>query len=191
MGKITTSDFQKGMFIIYKNEPHQIVDLQFVNPGKGSAFVRTKLKNVDTGRVQEFTYKSGESAEEVSINVREMQYLYKQENDLVFMDNNSYEQLNLPKEKAGNFVNFIKEGDTYQVLIHDSEAIGMRFPKKVVLKVTEADDSAARGNTVMGAKKSVKVETGVEVMTPLFIKSGDTISIDPETGEYIERVSMK
>lgn len=191
MTKVTTSDFQKGMFIEYKNEPHQITELQFVNPGKGSAFVRTKLKSLNTGRVQEFTYKSGESAEEVSINVREMQYLYKQEPDLIFMDNSSYEQYNLPKEKTGNFYNFMKEGETYQLLILDGQAVGMRYPKKVVLKVTEADDAVAKGNTVMGAKKPVKVETGVEVLAPLFIKVGDLISVDPSSGEYIERVSMK
>lgn len=189
MGKITTADFQKGMFIEYKGEPHQIVGLEFVNPGKGSAFVRTKLKNVKTGKVVEFTYKSGESVEEIPIEVHEMQYLYKEMDKYVFMNNRSFEQFKLSKDILGNFSEFIKEGTTYQILIHSGEAMGMRFPKKVRLLVIEAEEGA-KGNTVMGAKKIVTVETGAEITVPLFIKKGDLIVIDPETGEYVSRESM-
>jgi elongation factor P len=190
MSKITTADFQKGMFIEFKNEPHQIIEFQHVNPGKGSAFVRTKLKAVKTGKVQEFTYKSGEDAEEVPINVREMQYLYKTDTDCVFMDNQSYEQLSLKKELAGNYVNFLKEGDTYQILVfNEVEPLGMRFPKKVRLLVTEAEDAVA-GDTATSARKPVTVETGVQINVPLFIKKGDTIAIDPDTSAYLERVSQ-
>jgi elongation factor P len=190
MSKVSTSDFQKGMFLDFKNEPHQITDLTFVNPGKGSAFVRVKLKALKSGKVQEFTYKSGESAEQIPIEVHEMQYLYKADQDFVFMDNESYEQIQMQKDIIGYFSNFIKEGEIYQVLVHEGEAMGMRYPKKVKLLVTEADDGA-KGNTVMGARKNVKVETGVEVSVPIFIKKGDVVSVDPETGEYLERFSMK
>lgn len=186
MGKITTADFQKGMFIEYKDEPHQIVGLEFVNPGKGSAFIRTRLKNVKTGRVQEFTYKSGEGALEIPIEVHEMQYLYKEMDKYVFMNNRTYEQLSLLKDILGTFANFIKEGEIYQILIHNGEALGMRFPKKVRLQVTDAEEGA-KGNTVMGAKKLVTVETGAQITVPLFIKKGDLIAIDPETGEYVSR----
>ncbi|MBI3379651.1 elongation factor P [Candidatus Gottesmanbacteria bacterium] len=189
MGKISTADFQKGMFIEYKDEPHQIVDLTFVNPGKGSAFVRTKLKSVKTGRVQEFTYKSGESAQELPVEVHEMQYLYKESDKYIFMNNRNYEQTSLSEGIIGNFSKFLKEGDTQQILIYEGKAIGMRFPKKVRLLVTEAEEGA-KGNTVMGAKKMVRVETGVELAVPLFIKKGDVVAIDPETGEYLQRESM-
>jgi len=189
MSKISTAEFQKGMFIEFKGEPHQIVEFQHVNPGKGSAFVRTKLKALKSGRVQEFTYKSGETVEEVPIYVREMQFLYKQNDQLIFMDQSSYEQISLAKALAGNFTNFMKDGEIYQVMIHGENAVGMRFPKKVRLKVIEAED-AVRGNTVSGARKSVTLETGVTVQVPLFIKTGDTIAIDPETSEYLERSSQ-
>src|SRR3989344_4070391 len=169
MSKISTADFVKGMFIEFKNEPHQIVEFQHVNPGKGSAFSRTKLKSLKTGNVAQFTYKSGETVEEIPINTREMQFLYKQGDFLIFMDPSTYEQTDLPKNLAGNFANFIKEGEIYQLLILEEKACGMRFPKKVRLKVIEAD-VGVKGNTVSGAKKSVKVETDVSVQAPLFIK---------------------
>lgn len=189
MSVISTASFQKGMFIEYKGEPHQIVGLEFVNPGKGSAFVRTKLKNVKTGRVSEFTYKSGESVQDLPIEVHEMQYLYKEVDKYVFMDNRNFEQTVLSADILGNFVKFIKEGTTYQILLYNGEALGMRFPKKVRLLVTGAEEGA-KGNTVMGAKKIVIVETDSEVAVPLFIKKGDLIAIDPETGEYLQRESM-
>ncbi len=189
MSVISTADFQKGMFIEYKAEPHQIVGLEFVNPGKGSAFVRTKLKNVKTGRVQEFTYKSGESAHEIPIEVHEMQYLYKEMDKYVFMNNRNFEQSTLSADLLGNFSNFIKEGITYQILIHDGQALGLRTPKKVRLLVTEAEEGA-KGNTVSGAKKLVTVETGTQITVPLFIKKGDLIAIDAESGQYVARESQ-
>lgn len=188
MAKISTSDFQKGIFIEFKGEPYQIVEFQFVNPGKGSAFLRTKMKNVKTGKVLEFTYKSGESVEQVPIETREMQYLYKSGEESVFMDKFTYEQIPMPVDLLGDYSKYIKEGDTYQILLHEGKAFGIRFPKKVRLKVTEAED-ADRGNTVAGAKKLVSVETGTQIAVPLFIKDGDIIVIDPETGEYVSRES--
>lgn len=189
MSKVSTSDFTKGMFILFRDEPHQIVDLTFVNPGKGSAFVRTKLKSIKTGNVNEFTYKSGEMAQEYPVFTQEMQYLYKQGEEYIFMDPSSYEQMGLAATLAGDFAQFFKEGDTYQILVHDNAAIGMRTPKKVRLKVISAED-AVKGSTVSGAKKMVTLETGATVAVPLFIKEGDTIAIDPENGQYIERVGQ-
>ena len=186
MSAITTSDFTKSTFIEFKGEPHQIVEFQHVNPGKGSAFVRTKLKSLKTGKVQEFTYKSGESVMEVPIATREMQYLYKENDNYVFMDNTSYEQFNIPAAMLGTYVHYLKPNDVYQVLINSEEAVGLRFPKKVRLKVTEATEGA-KGNTVSGATKTVIVETGAVITVPLFIKEGETIAIDPETGTYLER----
>lgn len=190
MSNISTGDFQKGIFVEWKGEPHQIVDFQFVNPGKGSAFVRTKLKNFKTGKVQEFTFKSGETLPEVPINVREMQFLYKQADKCIFMDKSTYDQVELASEIIGTLAHYLKEGDIQQIYIHEGQAVGIRIPKKVRLKVIEAED-AVKGNTVSGAKKMVKVETGAQVAVPLFIKAGDVIALDPESGEYIERESQK
>jgi elongation factor P len=186
MGTISTADFTKSTFVEFKGEPHQIVEFQHVNPGKGSAFVRTRLKSLKTGKVQEFTYKSGESVTEVSIATREMQYLYKENDNYVFMDNTSYEQYNIPAAMLGIYVNYLKPNDVYQILVTGEDAVGLRFPKKVRLTVTEATEGA-KGNTVSGATKTVIVETGAVVTVPLFIREGETIAIDPETGTYLER----
>lgn len=186
MGKITTAQFKKGGYIEFKSEPHQIVEFQHVNPGKGSAFVRTKLKAVKSGRVQEFTYKAGESVEEIPVETHEMQYLYEEGDSYIFMDNFSYEQLGVDKNLIGDFYKYMRANDTYQVLVYGEKAIGVRLPKKVRLKVTEADEGA-KGNTATGATKTVVVETGAVVTVPLFIKTGDEIAIDPETNSYLER----
>ncbi len=186
MGTITTAQFAKGMFVEFKGEPHQIVEFQHVNPGKGSAFVRTRLKSLKTGKVQDFTYKSGESVVEVPINTREMQYLYKEGEGYVFMDNYTYEQYTISAGLLGDYVKFLKPNDTYQILVNGETAVGIRFPKKVRLQVVEAEEGA-RGNTVSGATKTVVVETGAVVTVPLFIKQGETIAIDPESGTYLER----
>ncbi len=186
MGTISTADFRKGIFIEFKDETHQIVEFQHVNPGKGSAFVRTRLKSLKTGRVQEFTYKSGENVTEIPVETHEMQYLYKEGEAFIFMDNRSYEQFSLTEAVLGDYTLYLKPNDIYQVLIQGEEAVGIKFPKKVRLTVTEADEGA-RGDTVSGATKVVTIETGAKVNVPLFIKMGDVIAIDPETGAYIER----
>jgi len=186
MSVISTANFKKGIFITFKDEPHQIVEFQHVNPGKGSAFVRTRLKSLKTGKVQEFTYKSGESVEELPVETHEMQYLYPEGDGYVFMDNFTYDQVTVPGALIGDFVKYLKPNDTYQILIHEEDAVGVRLPKKVRLLVKEATDGA-RGNTVSGATKTVVVETGAIVTVPLFIKEGEMIAIDPETGSYVER----
>lgn len=186
MASITTADFKKGMFIVFKDEPHAIVEFQHVNPGKGSAFVRTRLKSLKTGRVQEFTYKSGESAEELAVLTREMQYLYHDGENYLFMDNATFEQYEVSGSLLGTFVDYLKPNETYQIMILEDKAVGVRLPKKVRLLVTEAED-AAKGDTVGGAMKYVTVETGARVQAPLFIKTGEIIAVDPESGTYIER----
>lgn len=186
MSNITTADFSKGMFIEFKSEPCQITELTFVNPGKGSAFVRTRLKSLKTGKVQEFTFKSGEGAVEVPVATREMQYLYKEGESYMFMDNFSYEQYGISQAMLGDYIHYLKPNDTYQILINGEEPVGIRFPKKVHLKVTEGDEGA-KGNTVSGATKTVVVETGAVITVPLFIKVGEMIAIDPESGAYLER----
>ncbi|MFZ5845632.1 MAG: elongation factor P [Patescibacteria group bacterium] len=186
MSTITTAQFRKGIFIRFRGEPHQIVEFQHVNPGKGSAFVRTKLKSLKTGKALEFTFKSGESVEEIPVETHEMQYLYQEGEKYVFMDNYSFEQYALSAALLGDFVRYLKPNDTYQILIQGEEAVGVRFPKKIRLRVTEAEEGV-RGDTATGATKVVTVETGARVTVPLFIKEGDLIALDPETGEYLER----
>lgn len=186
MSTITTADFRKGMFVEFKGEPHAIVEFQHVNPGKGSAFVRTKLKALKTGKVAEYTYKAGESVTEVPVETREMQYLYKEGDNYVFMDNTNFEQYSVAEALLGSYVKYLKPNDTYQVLARDEAVVGIRFPKKVRLSVIEADEGT-KGNTAMAATKTVIVETGAKITVPLFIKQGDTIAIDPETGSYLER----
>jgi elongation factor P len=186
MPTITTADFKRNIFIEFKGDTHQIVEFQHVNPGKGSAFVRTRLKSLKTGKVQDFTYKSGEQVTEVPVETHEMQYLYKEDDKYMFMDNMTFEQYGVPEAMIGDFSLYLRENDTYQVLIHGDEAVGIRLPKKVRLKVVEATEGA-KGNTATGATKTVKVETGAVVTVPLFIKEGETIAIDPETNTYLER----
>lgn len=186
MATILTSDIKKGLCIMFRSAPCVVVDKTFVSPGKGSAFYRTKLKNIKTGNVVEFTFKSGEKLEEAPVEVVELQYLYKDGEALNFMNPRTYEQFSLPKEMANSFFSLMKEGENYQVYVLDNQAIALRPPLKVILKVTHAEEGA-KGNTVTGATKEVEVETGYKVLVPLFIKEGDLISINVESGGYVER----
>lgn len=186
MSTITTAQFRKGGVVEFKGEPHAIVEFTHVNPGKGSAFVRTRLKSLKTGKVQDFTYKSGETVIEIPVETHEAQYLYKEGMAYVFMDNFSYEQYQVSESVISDYLSYLKPNDTYQLLVHDDDVLGLRFPKKVRLLVTEASEGA-RGDSVAGAGKVVKVETGLSVTVPLFIKQGDMIAIDTETGQYLER----
>ena len=188
MSVISTSEFQKGNAIIFRDEPHLIVDLTFVNPGKGSAFSRTKLKNLKTGRVLEFTFKSGEKVEEAPVSIKEMQYLYNDGANYFFMNPSNFEQTSLKKDSIGNFSPFIKEGEVYQLYILEENAVALKPPLKVRLKVIEADE-AVKGNSVSGATKTVILETGAKTSVPLFIKKGEIIAINPETGQYSGRVN--
>lgn len=186
MPSTTTAQFRKGAVIEFKGEPHVIVAFTHVNPGKGSAFVRTRLKSLKTGRVQDFTYKSGETVTEIPVVTRPSQYLYREGSSYVFMDNVSYEQYHVGESVLSDYLMYLKPNDTYQLLVHGDTVLGVRFPKKVRLTVTRAEEGS-RGDTVSGASKVVEVETGLRVTVPLFIKEGDTIAIDTETGEYLER----
>lgn len=187
MSTIDTSYIKKGLAIIFRDAPHIVVEKTFVSPGKGSAFYRTKLKNIKTGAVIEFTFKSGEKLEEAPVEVKEYQYSYRDGEDLFFIDPRTYEQVVLTKDMAGDFFNLMKEGESYQLYMLDGQAIAIRPPLKVRLKVVRAEPGA-RGNTVTGATKEVELETGYKVLVPLFIKEGDTVSVNVESGEYVERV---
>lgn len=187
--QITTSEFRKGLYILFRDEPYQITDLEFVNPGKGSAFFRTKLRSLRTGRVIDYTFKSGESVEDFPIITTEMQYLYRDGDHLVFMDPQTFNQYTAEADVLGPIVDFLRENETYAVMLHDDEILGIRPPKRVVVTVAEAEP-AVKGNTASGLTKPVILDNGVTIIAPAFIERGDTIAVNPETREYIERVSV-
>lgn len=185
--KKTAGDLKKGDFIYHQNDIWQVQKTEFNFQGRGQATMRTRLKNVTSNKNVDNNYKTGDGVETVDVDVVEMQYLYKNTHELHFMNPRSYEQLSLPTSLVGHIADYLREGDKYWILMHDDKPLSMRPPASVRLKVTETE-SAVKGDTVSGAKKPAVLETGVTVMVPLFIKTGEVIVVNPETGEYSERV---
>ncbi len=183
----TTSEFRNGMVIRLEGELFTIVEFQHVKPGKGMGFVRTRLKNVRTGAVLDRTFRSGDQVEEVRLERREMQYLYRSDDLLHFMDTETYEQVSISADLAGDAVLFLKEGDTASVLMDGDTPVGVEVPYFVDLKVVDTEPGV-RGDTATGGSKPAKLETGLVVQVPLFVEEGDVIRIDTRTREYIERV---
>lgn len=186
--KINAGNIKKGDFIFYQNEIWQVQKAEFYSPGKGSALMRTKIKNAQSGKVIDFTFKSSEVVEKADIEVRELIYLYQDNDFLYFMDERSFEQFSLSRKIIGQLAYFLKENSKLYGLIFDDKLINIRPPMSVTLKV-EKTEEAIKGNTVSGAKKEAILETGVKIAVPLFIKTGDLITINPETGEYTGKVS--
>ncbi len=180
-------NLKKGDFIYYQSEIWQIQKAEFYSPGKGSALMKTRIKNVLSGKNIDYTFKSGESVETLNVESVEMQYLYKDANNLYFMDERTYNQYEILLSVVGTVANFLKEGSKHFVYLYNDKPLSVRPPLSVKLKVIETEE-AIKGDTVSGAKKPAKVETGVTVQVPLFVKVGDIITINPETGQYGERV---
>jgi elongation factor P len=178
----------KGHCLLFKGEPYLVADREFVNPGKGSAFVRLKLKSLQSGRVLQETIKSNDSVDEADVFDRDGQYLYADDSAYHFMDVESYEQFTVDREGLEEKVFYMREGDTYRVVMWESTPIDVVVPLKMTFTVAEAEEGV-RGDTVTGATKSVKTETGFEVKVPIFIKQGDSILVNTESGEYVERVN--
>jgi len=178
-----TSEIRKGMIIMHNNEPQHIVEADFYSPGKGSAFTRVKLKSLSTGKVIPFTFRSGEKVEELEVTYKDVQYLYKDEKSCYFMDPQTYEQLEVSLDVIKHYTNFMKEGGKYVVILYMGKIIYVKFPPQLEFVVTETTN-AVKGNTVSNATKEAKIETGAIIQVPLFIKNGDTIKVNPETGEY-------
>jgi elongation factor P len=164
----------------------QIVEFQHVKPGKGAAFVRTKIKNVETGAVVERTFNPNEKMPAAHIDTRTMQYLYESDGMYTFMDTETYEQEEIPRETLGDALHFLLENMEVQVQSFKGRIIGLALPNAVKLKVTECEPSV-KGNTATGATKMATLETGYEVRVPLFVNEGDVLRIDTRTGNYIER----
>lgn len=184
---ISTAQFRKGMYIMFRDEPHMIVDMSFVSPGKGSAFYRTKLKSLKTGRIVDFTFKSGEKMEEVLVETREAEYSYFDGISYVFIEPRTFEQFMVPVEVVGDDKIYLKEGVAYRIKFFEEEVVGLNFPKSIICTVVETDDNAIKGDTATGAMKPAVLDTGAKVNVPLFIKKGETISISTEDGSYLSR----
>ena len=182
-----TSDFRNGLIIKFKNDLYSIVEFQHVKPGKGGAFVRSTLKNLKTGRVLDNTFRSGEGVEIVRVERKKYQYLYRDADFLVCMDNETYEQINVPINYFGSSVDFLKESEEVEILFNGSEIINVEIPIFVQLKVIETEPGF-RGDTATGANKPAKLETGGTINVPLFIDVDDLLKVDTRTGAYVERV---
>ncbi|MBX2974917.1 MAG: elongation factor P [Ignavibacteriaceae bacterium] len=182
-----TSDFKNGLIIKFKNDLYTITEFQHVKPGKGGAFVRTTLKSLRTGRVLDNTFRSGESVDVVRVERRKYQYLYRDGEFLVCMDNDTYEQINVPEILFGDGVNFLKESEEVEILFNGEEIINVEIPVFVKLKVVSTEPGF-KGDTATGALKPATLETGVSVNVPLFVNTDDMLKIDTRTGGYVERV---
>lgn len=187
-GVIDTSEFRKGLKIEYEGGLYEIIDFQHVKPGKGSAFVRTSIKNMLTGRLLQPTLKSGDKVGRPDIEEKDMQYLYLQGDDFYFMDNKSFEQTFLNAAVLAEARNFLKENINVSVLFYNGKAITVSLPNSVDLKVTKCDPGV-RGDTVSGATKPATLESGYVVNVPLFINEGDVLKIDTRDGKYLTRVA--
>lgn len=184
---ISTSDFRNGTRLELDGEPYYIVEFQHVKPGKGGAFVRTKLKNYRTGNVLDRTFRSGERFEEPNLEEREMQFLYASGDTYTFMDNETYEQFSYEKKQLGENADLLKEDMTVKILIYHHEPIAVELPIFIELKVVDAEPGV-RGDTAAGGTKPAKVETGATIKVPLYLEVGEVIKIDTRTREYVERV---
>ncbi len=184
---ISTTDFRNGTRLELNGQPYYIVEFQHVKPGKGGAFVRTKLKNYKTGGVIDRTFRSGERLPEPNLEERQMQFLYAAGDSYAFMDTETFEQFTYEKEQLGDNVDLLKEETVVRVLIHEHEPIAVNLPIFIELKVVEADPGV-RGDTASGGTKPAVVETGAVIKVPLYLEAGEVIKIDTRTREYVERV---
>ncbi|MBW3625577.1 MAG: elongation factor P [Armatimonadetes bacterium] len=187
MPQIDTSNFKNGISIIIDGQLFTINEFQHVKPGKGPAFVRTKLKNVRTGSTVDKTFRAGEKMEQAILDRRPMQYLYSTGDAYIFMDQEDYDQIEISAQQLGDQSRYLKENLEVQVLTHNSEVLGVDIPITMELEVVETDPGL-RGDTASGGSKPAKVETGAVVNVPLFINIGDKIKVDTRSDSYLERV---
>ena len=181
-----TSDFRNGMVLNFKNGMWTIVDFQHVKPGKGPAFVRTKLKEVKSGKVVEETFRSGEKFEEIRLERRDYQFLFVDGEFMTFMSLETYEQISLPTDTLGDLAKYVKESETVSMLLRDGNPVTVEPPQTVELTVGQTDPGL-RGDTAQGGTKPATMETGLVVMVPLFIEEGEVLRIDTKTNKYLGR----
>ena len=184
---ISAGDIRKGVTFVYDGDVYQVIDFQHVKPGKGAAFVRTKLKNVMTGTTKDVTFNPTERFERANIETKEMQYLYNDGDLYYFMDTESYEQLPLERDAVEEAILYIKENDNATIRFFQGKAFEVQAPNFVELEVTETEPGF-KGDTAQGATKPATVETGLLIYVPLFVENGDKVRIDTRTGDYMSRV---
>ena len=184
---ISTSEFRNGLVMKMDGELWTMVEFQHVKPGKGGAFVRTRLKNVTTGRVIDRTFRSGEKVEDIRLEKKRFQYLYKGEGEYVFMDMNTYDQITVSGSVVADAAKLLKEDMELEILFHGKEPLGVELPIFVELKITKTDPGV-RGDTASGGAKPATLESGAVIQVPLFVEEGETVKVDTRTGEYVERV---
>ncbi len=187
MGVIVTNEFRNGARLELDGEPYIIVEFQHVKPGKGGAFVRTRLKSLKYGNVIDRTFRSGEKFDEPDIEEKSMQFLYSEGTDYYFMDTENYEQVSLTKGELGDRTLYLKEQMVANILYYKGKPIAVDLPLFVDLKIVETDP-ARKGDTASGGNKPAKLETGAVVKVPFHLQEGDIIKVDTRTGDYIERV---
>lgn len=186
MAAITTNDIKNGMTLELDDGLFQIVEFQHVKPGKGHAFVRTTLKNVRTGAVLDRTFRAGEKVERAVIDNRDMQFLYRDGADFVFMDSTTYEQITVSPQTLGDAANYLVENATAVLRMYGEEVVGVELPAAVELTITQTEPGV-QGDRVSGARKPATLETGLVVQVPLFVNPGDRIKVDTRSGEYLTR----
>lgn len=184
---VSTSQFRNGMALRIEGQLFFIFEFEHFKPGKGAAVVRTRLKNVKTGAVIDRTFRSGEKFEDVRVEKRKTQYLYKQDEFHIFMDNSTYEQYMVPAAVVGDAIKFLKENESVEVMIAEGIPLGVELPIFVELKIVQTDPGL-RGDTATGGTKPALVETGATVQVPLFVETGNVLKIDTRTQAYVERV---
>ena len=182
----TTADIRNNAVIIFKSKRMKVIEFQHVKPGKGGAFVRTKLKDIQSGKIIDHTFNSGAKVEFIRVEAKEMQYLYLDGQSFVFMDNDNYEQLMINKDVISKNKNYLIAGMNIDILFDGDEILDVRLPAHVVLNV-DSTEPGFKGNTATGASKPATVETGYELNVPLFINENDKIKVDTRSGEYVER----
>ncbi|WP_159882207.1 elongation factor P [Paenibacillus puerhi] len=183
---ISVNDFKTGLTIEVENDLFTVIDFQHVKPGKGAAFVRSKLKNLRNGNTVERTFRAGENVSRAHIENRQMQYLYASGQEHTFMDTETFDQISLDEKQIEWELNFLKENMNINIMSYHGEILGINLPNSVELKVIETEPGI-KGNTAQGATKHAKVETGLSVQVPLFINEGDVLLIDTREGDYISR----
>jgi elongation factor P len=185
---ITTRDFNKGLYIELDGELYTIVDYEHTKPGKGGAYIQTTLKHVESGKTTNKRFKSGEKVKKAFVETRRFQFLYRDGEGYVFMDQDNYEQFSLSEEEVGEAAKFISENSEVKIKMYEGEPLGIDLPTFMELEVAKAPP-AVRGDTVCGGSKEVTLETGLKVEVPLFIEEGNILKVDTRSGEYIERVN--
>lgn len=188
MSTIKAGNIRKGMYLIHKGQPFYVTHTDFMSPGKGSAFMRVKFRNIITGNTEEFTYKSNESVQEAEVESKQMQFLYVDGGDSVFMNTATYEQVEISTSLLEGKEGLLTPEIQVYVMFYEDKPLGVSFPPKVKLKVTYAEDATA-GNTQGQARKMVTLETGMEISAPIFVKEGDTLVIDTESISYVSRAN--